>query len=133
MLHMALYIEVERGFTFSIKRTLSKIGLLLHHQGDYQHFLVTLCSFLEHFPLSFFYLCKLCSAFFRFYVSSQISASAYLPYGPTKERNTGNCSICYLWMHLIEKKKKTCTWILESMIMRVCDQTISNKWFSQQR
>lgn len=55
------------------------------------------------FPLVF-YLCKLCSAFFRFYGSSQISASAYLPYGPTKERNTGNCSID-VWMHLIGEKK----------------------------
>lgn len=27
VLHMALYIKVERGFTFSIKRTLSENGL----------------------------------------------------------------------------------------------------------
>lgn len=27
VLHMALYIKVERGFTFSIKKTLSKNGL----------------------------------------------------------------------------------------------------------
>lgn len=27
VLHMALYIKVKRGFTFSIKKTLSEIGL----------------------------------------------------------------------------------------------------------
>lgn len=91
---MALYIEVERGFTFSIKRTLSKTRLLLHHPGDYQHVLVILRSFLEHFPLSFIAV-NFFSAFFNLYGPSQVSASAYLFFGSTGERSTGNSKICY--------------------------------------
>lgn len=56
VLHMALYIKVKRGFTFSIKKTLSEIGLFrvlfltsiptivgAHSQNGFEH---EFCCFL---------------------------------------------------------------------------------------
>lgn len=72
---MALYIKVERGFTFFIKKTLSNMGLLLHNQGDLPAFSCNIVFFAETFPGAF-----VLTSF------SQLSSDSTCPPGPAKKK-----------------------------------------------
>lgn len=135
VLHMALYIKVERGFTFSIKRTLSKKWpvpeFFLLWRAYYQRFIIMMTAkrLLTTFSSGTFFLCfRRFLLFFRLHGPSQVP-QLLCPVAQLK-KGIQVTTICYLWTGFHWKKNA-------HMDFKSHDYermwSVSSKCFSQQR